>query len=608
MVVSLVFLDVAVGCSGSIGDGDSGSTPTPGGGPLAPAPSGSSGAAGSSTPGIDPGLTPTGTPPGMTPGMGPGGSQLPPSAGPVPTPPGLAREGDGNALPQDKAYACDPRQASAGHPRIWRLTSGQWAKTFFGGPSGDALRAGRTPFGGALDARYDNFASAGGMDVPTFQSSLPAAFDWARATLSAGAAAAGCLGDPSPLTTDCLRPFVQATARNAFRRPPAPAEVELYTTRTIQSVAAVGKKDALLAMLAEIFLSPYALFRWELGEGAADAGGRRALSSWELASALSYTLTDGPPDPPLAEAALKDTLQSPAELKAQARRLLGDASTNAVLMRFLREYSYFDEAREAFKDNKHRDAVRKELVGRGIPDKTAGELVSDKGQAAVVEKTATWLKATMASKPFFDKLLAGQVGSTMEPRAGLLTERSFLIRFSEAADNDAVRRGKFITETLLCNAVPAIPIDSVPPLPDLTGKTLRERLAVHTKDPACAACHKFLDGIGLGLEAFDDFGLVRARDLGQPVNSSGVLIGSGDQDGAFDGPVALSQRLAATARARQCFLRQSFRFLAGRNELPADACSLRAAEQAYAASGGDLAELAVALVTSDSFRFRSNGQ
>ena len=50
------------------------------------------------------------------------------------------------------------------------------------------------------------------------------------------------------------------------------------------------------------------------------------LTSWELASRLSYFLTGSMPDDALFAAAAADALRTPAQVAAQARRLL--AATN----------------------------------------------------------------------------------------------------------------------------------------------------------------------------------------------------------------------------------------------------------------------------------------
>ncbi len=94
----------------------------------------------------------------------------------------------------------------------------------------------------------------------------------------------------------------------------------------------------------------------------------------------------------------------------------------------------------------------------------------------------------------------------------------------------------------------------------------------------------------------------------KPVNATGVLTGTGDPklDGSFDNAIELVHRLAKSERVRQTFVRHTFRFWMGRNEMLSDAPTLIAADRAYVESGGSFKELLVSLLTSDSFLYRKD--
>jgi len=98
----------------------------------------------------------------------------------------------------------------------------------------------------------------------------------------------------------------------------------------------------------------------------------------------------------------------------------------------------------------------------------------------------------------------------------------------------------------------------------------------------------------------------RAVELGKPVDTSGEIIDSGVP--ALDGPVTdaldMIQKLAASTRAEQVFVRHAFRFWMGRNETLNDAPVLQAAHKAYKDSGGSMKALITALLTSDAFVYR----
>jgi hypothetical protein len=105
-----------------------------------------------------------------------------------------------------------------------------------------------------------------------------------------------------------------------------------------------------------------------------------------------------------------------------------------------------------------------------------------------------------------------------------------------------VLRGKWVREAILGSPPPPPPPD-VPPLDEKRAgqspSSIRELLAQHRANTACAACHDFIDPIGFGLENYDLLGRWRAEEEGKPIDASGKL-----PDGtAFNGPAELKQVL-----------------------------------------------------------------
>jgi len=194
-------------------------------------------------------------------------------------------------------------------------------------------------------------------------------------------------------------------------------------------------------------------------------------------------------------------------------------------------------------------------------------------------------------------------------RLGILTHPSWLVSHSDAMDNHAIRRGKWIRERLLGGGIPDVPISVDAMLPDEPALTLRERMMV-TRDTYCWTCHKKMDPLGLPFEMYNHAGLYRTTELNKPVDTSGEIIDSGDP--ALDGKVAnaleLIDRLAHSERAEQVFVRHAFRFWMGRNETLNDTPVLQAAFRAYRESGGSMKALLTSLLTSDAFLFRTRSE
>jgi hypothetical protein len=189
---------------------------------------------------------------------------------------------------------------------------------------------------------------------------------------------------------------------------------------------------------------------------------------------------------------------------------------------------------------------------------------------------------------------------------GILTHPSWLVSHSDAMDNHAIRRGKWIRERLLGGGIPDVPITVDAMLPNEPDHTLRERMRV-TKADYCWTCHKKMDPLGLPFEMYNHAGLFRRTELEKPVDASGEIIDSGDPalDGKVTNALDIIRKLADSERAEQVFVRHAFRFWMGRNETLNDAPTLQAAHRAYKDGGGSMNALLTSLLTSDAFLYRT---
>ena len=96
-----------------------------------------------------------------------------------------------------------------------------------------------------------------------------------------------------------------------------------------------------------------------------------------------------------------------------------------------------------------------------------------------------------------------------EMRGGLLRQGSILTVTSYATRTAPVIRGKWILSNLLGVPPPPAPPD-VPALKERdavsNASSMRERMAEHRANPACAGCHKLMDPVGFSLENYDAVG------------------------------------------------------------------------------------------------------
>ena len=112
-------------------------------------------------------------------------------------------------------------------------------------------------------------------------------------------------------------------------------------------------------------------------------------------------------------------------------------------------------------------------------------------------------------------------------RGGLLGHGSILTVTSYANRTSPVLRGKWVLENIV-GSPPPPPPPNVPTLKDTDTEgrvlSMRERMAQHRANPACASCHQLMDPAGLSLENFDAIGRWRVRtESGGAVDAAGGL-------------------------------------------------------------------------------------
>jgi hypothetical protein len=359
-----------------------------------------------------------------------------------------------------------------------------------------------------------------------------------------------------------------------------------------------------------ILQSPDFLYRPEWGEGAPQSGAVR-LSSWEMATRLSYLLLGSMPDGELLAAAEADELKTAAQIRAQAERLMASEQAHEAIATFHSQWLHLEEVAHI-----ERDPAVYEGYGDHIPELFVEEtlafidhVIFEDDASLRTLLTAPYTLANNELANFYG--LAGPQGSAFEvvatgaDRGGLLTQGSLLAHHAQPLQTSPVHRGKFVRESFLCQFPPAPPDDLIIVPPDLDPDlTTRERFNQHSADPECAGCHKLMDPLGLGFEHFDSVGRYRAEENGLSINASGEIIDS-DVDGEFYGAVELGQALSESSQVASCMTKQWIRFAHGRSESPGDACTLSQLGDAFESSDFNIRELVVALTQTDAFLYRT---
>ncbi len=400
-----------------------------------------------------------------------------------------------------------------------------------------------------------------------------------------------------------------------------------------------------------------------------DEYGRVMLQDWELGLAVNHALRYIKPDDKLRAAIMEGRMRTRDDVKREVERMLADDRIRKPrVLQFFRDYFDYDHGGYICKDAKalaetgvsfnrgtsHYNAMFDatastdrliEIILDEDRDVLRQLLTTDKVVAtkndniyfgrrnskavAVAERRVesnekkrggashNVKEANLSGPATFVRVSRPSFGSgSMKPerilatapkgeRLGILTHPSWLVSHSDAMDNHAIRRGRWIQEHLLGGGIPDVPITVDAMLPDEPQHTLRERMRV-TRASYCWTCHQKMDPLGLPFEMFNHAGLFRETELEKPVDTTGEIIASGDPslDGKVGNAIELIEKLAQSQRAEQVFVRYAFRFWMGRNETLNDAPVLQAAHQAYKENGGSMNSMLVSLLTSDAFLYR----
>jgi hypothetical protein len=134
------------------------------------------------------------------------------------------------------------------------------------------------------------------------------------------------------------------------------------------------------------------------------------------------------------------------------------------------------------------------------------------------------------------------------PRVGIFAEPAWL-----QAHAGISSRGYVMVEALFGMPVPPPPAGLMPAEP-MDGLTRRQHLEQQVSNPACTACHRMFDPLGVSLEHFGADGNYRTVDAGLPVDSSGVYDGIAELGAiSFVDHVDLGARLAEECRVKLGF-------------------------------------------------------
>jgi len=333
------------------------------------------------------------------------------------------------------------------------------------------------------------------------------------------------------------RKVARSLARDAYRRPPSEAELDvLLGVFDLARANKLAYPEALRLMLKAVLVSPQFLFITPAME--AESGRSIVpLDDYQLASRLSYLLWATMPDDELSALADRGKLHEPAVLKAQVKRLLEDQRSRALFDGFGAQWLGLGSLESKTFDTDKFPQMNSEMRSAMYDEARlffASIVRENRSVVSFVDCDYTFLNGTLAALYGLDKKVTGsrwrKVKLTDANRGGILGMPGILAVTSFPDRSSPVKRGVWVLEQVLGEHVPPPPPD-VPALDKqvkqtVQNLTLRQRTELHTKDAACANCHKVLDPIGFGLENFDAIGRWRDQDdSGGAIDAAGELPG-----------------------------------------------------------------------------------
>lgn len=343
----------------------------------------------------------------------------------------------------------------------------------------------------------------------------------------------------------------------AFRRPVSTRVLDQYVSFVEQRLQA-GEcfENAMRTVYRTALCSPDFLFHVEPAV---------ELDDYALANRLAYFLWNSAPDETLTRLAASGRLRQPETLRAQIERLLKHPRSERFVEDFPGQWLKLRNIAATDPDRKLYGEFDLYLQNSMVAETRAyfrEMLTRDLDATHLIDSDFAMLNERLAKHYQIPDVVGCSLRPVAlaadSPRGGFLTQGSILKITANGTTTSPVPRGAYVMERLI-----GIPPDPPPPNvpavePDVRGlTTIREQLAKHRADPACAGCHAKLDPPGFALESFDVIGGFREkyrvltedgrRVEGPAVDSTGELA-----DGrSFEGVVELQKILTTNRRQLQ---------------------------------------------------------
>jgi hypothetical protein len=499
--------------------------------------------------------------------------------------------------------------ATPGPQLLRRLTSTQYRNTIvnlFGGDAPEQQTLTDSAVNGfTIDA--DTLVISN-LDSELLMGYAESVASWAKDSGRLAAFANNCTnaGD-----ANCRRTFIQNLGLKAYREDLSDAQVAAYDG-LFQEFAGGDFMAGAEVVATAMLQAPNMLYRREIG--APGQAGQFSLKPFEVASQLSYLLTDSPPDDVLLSAARNGQLGTPAELDAQAERLLATDAGRRTLSHFIEGWVEIEGLPAKAKDTDTYDlsAAERDAMGEETRQLFMDTFQTGGSIETLFTADYTFVNGTLGA--FYG--MPGVTGDAFQKVAlpanrspGILGHSAYLTAHAQPENSSPVQRSFIIRERILCQDLPPVPQNLDTNLDAPEGfRTNRERYTEHSSNDVCYACHSKMDPIGFAFENYDGFGRYRDQENGVPIDASGELSDVPGGPIPLDGVDALASYLATSELVQTCLVRFWTYYAYGRDTWQSKQCNHDAVRREAQASDYSLKGVLKGIIHAQHFSQRVQEQ
>ena len=394
-----------------------------------------------------------------------------------------------------------------------------------------------------------------------------------------------------PSTSGCLQTTIQTFGRKAFRRPLTTAEVSNFMALGTGTPTYTPTQVANTILYA-FLVDPSFIYIEETNTTAAPSpapSGSLLLSSDEVAARLSYMIWGSTPDATLSTAADNNQLQTPAQILAQAQRMVAVSSKTAPQLSAMHDkWVQMENSGQHWWKIDHDPTV--------FPLYQAGDVATYQAEMdnffATVAQTGTYSDLFLSNVGFvtsdtaqiYGLSNASTYGTTLtkvqldsNQRPGFMSRIGFLQSYSHYSNTAPILRGAFIAIYMLGINVPPPPAGAaMTPIPPGTYATNRDATValVTQSGTTCSGCHtNVIDPFGFALENYSGIGQWQTVDqLGGTIDATATInFGDGTTENVTT-PLQLMQGIAASPAGQATYAQYWVSFAYGRDPNPQDQC------------------------------------